>query len=64
MKVSAWLPAAALLAAAAATPLYAAELDSEAVLRELRSMKARITELETQLKEAKATAERARRKAE
>jgi hypothetical protein len=64
MKVGAWLPAAAVLAAAAATPLYAAKLDSEAVLRELQSMKARITELETQLKEAKATAERARREAE
>jgi hypothetical protein len=67
MKVSARLPAAAVLAAAAATRLYAAELDSEAVLEELQSMKARITELETQLKEAKqakAAAERARREAE
>ena len=68
MTVRPWVPVAALVVVAAAgAPLDAAELDSEAVLQELQTMKARISELEHQLeeaKQAKADAEQARREAE
>lgn len=69
MRPRHWFAAAAAftLGFLAGAPLQAADMDTEVVLEELQSMKARISELETQLKEAKqakVAADQARREAE